>query len=61
MYDSLSFYSLLILPSFIGLTMVADGLGRLMKIKVQVNPWFSVFYGFAFVGVAVFSYIYFRS
>lgn len=50
-------YMILILPSLFGLTLVGEGLNKIMKEEWQ--GWLSVFFGIIFIGMVVFAYFFF--
>lgn len=52
-------YMILVLPSLFGLTLIGDGLNKMMH-----EEWggiVSIIFGFAFVGMVVFAYFFFSS
>lgn len=52
-------YMVLVLPSFFGLTLIGEGLNKVLN--RDIHGVFSVFFGFVFVGVVVFAYFFFAS
>jgi len=57
--DPQFFYMILVLPTLFGLTMVGEGLHKILKSETQ--GWISLIFGFAFIGVVVFAYFFFSS
>ncbi len=49
-------YMILILPSLFGLTLMGEGLHKV--IKSDIGGWLSLLFGFLFIGVVVFAYVY---
>lgn len=52
-------YMILVLPSLFGLTLIGEGLNKIMH-----EEWMgliSIFFGLAFIGVVIFSYFFFSS
>ena len=52
-------YMILVLPSFFGLTLIGEGLNRVLN--EELRGWFSVFFGFVFIGSVVFAYFFMAS
>lgn len=50
-------YMILILPSLFGLTLIGEGLNKIMKEEWQ--GWLSMFFGVIFIGMVVFAYFFF--
>jgi len=50
-------YLILILPSLFGLTLVGEGLNKVLK--SEKAGWLSIIFGFLFVGVVIFAYLFF--
>jgi hypothetical protein len=50
---------ILILPSLFGLTLVGDGLNKIMH--EEAGGILSIVFGFIFIGVVIFAYIFFSS
>lgn len=44
----------LILPSLFGLTLIGEGLNKILK--SEMAGWLSIFFGLLFVGVVIFAY-----
>lgn len=49
-------YIVLILPSLFGLTLVGEGLNKIMKSEIM--GWISIVFGILFIGVAIFAYLF---
>lgn len=49
-------YIVLILPSLFGLTLVGEGLNKIMKSEIM--GWMSIVFGILFIGVAIFAYLF---
>lgn len=47
-------YMVLILPSLFGLTLIGEGLNKVLK--NEIAGWVSIAFGFLFIGVVVFAY-----
>jgi uncharacterized protein (DUF58 family) len=47
-------YMVLILPSLFGLTLIGEGLNKILK--NELAGWLSIIFGFLFIGVVVFAY-----
>lgn len=52
-------YMILILPSLFGLTLVGDGLNKIMH--EEAGGIISIVFGFIFIGVVIFAYVFFSS
>ena len=52
-------YMILVLPSLFGLTLVGDGLNKIMH--EEAGGIISIIFGFIFIGVVIFAYIFFSS
>jgi hypothetical protein len=52
-------YMILILPSLFGLTLVGDGLNKM--VHEESGGYISIIFGLIFIGVVVFAYIFFSS
>jgi hypothetical protein len=52
-------YMILVLPSLFGLTLVGDGLNRIMH--EEAGGILSIIFGFIFIGVVIFAYVFFSS
>jgi len=50
-------YMILILPSLFGLTLVGEGLNKILK--EEKAGWTSIIFGFLFIMVVVFAYLFF--
>jgi hypothetical protein len=50
-------YMILVLPSLFGLTLVGDGLNKL--VHEETGGFISIIFGVIFIGVVVFAYIFF--
>ena len=50
-------YMILILPTLFGLTLIGEGLNKVLKSETQ--GWLSLFFGVVFIGVVVFAFIFF--
>jgi hypothetical protein len=50
---------ILILPSLFGLTLVGDGLNKIMH--EEAGGIISIIFGFIFIGVVIFAYVFFSS
>lgn len=57
--DSQFLYMILILPSLFGLTLVGDGLNKI--IHEESGGIISIIFGLIFIGVVVFAYIFFAN
>ena len=53
-YDPQFLYMVLILPSLFGLTLIGEGLNKVLK--SELAGWVSIFFGFLFVLVVIFAY-----
>ncbi len=52
-------YMILILPSLFGLTLVGDGLSKILH--QESGGFISIVFGFIFIGVVVFAYFFFST
>jgi hypothetical protein len=52
-------YMILVLPSLFGLTLVGDGINKL--VHEEAGAYVSVIFGIVFIGIVVFIYIFFSS
>lgn len=52
-------YMILVLPTLFGLTLVGDGLNKIMH--MEGGGYISVIFGFIFIGVVVFAFFFFSS
>jgi len=52
-------YMILVLPSLFGLTLIGEGLNKVFH--QEWNGLISLFFGFAFVGVVIFAYLFFST
>lgn len=52
-------YMILIVPSLFGLTLIGEGINKL--VHEESNGVVSVIFGFLFVGVVIFAYVFFSS
>ncbi|MBU1127088.1 MAG: hypothetical protein ABIH88_00935 [Patescibacteria group bacterium] len=52
-------YMILVLPSLFGLTLIGEGLNKILKNEHQ--GWASIAFGVIFIGVVIFAYIFFSS
>lgn len=52
-------YMILVLPSLFGLTLVGDGLNKV--VHEESGGFVSIIFGIIFIGVVVFAYIFFSS
>lgn len=52
-------YMILVLPSLFGLTLVGDGLNKMMH--EESGGFISIFFGLVFIGVVVFAYMFFST
>lgn len=52
-------YMILVLPSLFGLTLVGDGLNKV--IHEEYTGVISIIFGFLFIGVVIFAYFFFSS
>ncbi|HUW22345.1 MAG TPA: hypothetical protein VMW41_06815 [Candidatus Bathyarchaeia archaeon] len=50
-------YMVLILPTLFGLTLVGEGLNKILKSERM--GWLSIIFGVLFIGVVVFAFIFF--
>ncbi len=51
-------YMVLILPSLFGLTLIGEGLNKI--IKSEAAGWVSIIFGLLFVAVVIFAYFFLR-
>lgn len=52
-------YMILVLPSLFGLTLVGDGLNKM--IREEAGGVISIIFGLIFIGVVVFAYLFFST
>lgn len=52
--DTQFLYIVLILPSLFGLTLIGEGLNKVLK--NELAGWVSILFGFLFIGVVIFAY-----
>ena len=52
-------YMILVLPSLFGLTLVGDGLNKV--IHEELSGVISIVFGFLFIGMVIFAYFFFTS
>jgi len=50
-------YMILVLPTLFGLTLVGEGLNKILK--SDKAGWLSMFFGLLFIGVVIFAYFFF--
>ncbi|MBN1263642.1 MAG: hypothetical protein JW991_04775 [Candidatus Pacebacteria bacterium] len=50
-------YMFLILPTLFGLTLIGEGLNKILKSERM--GWLSIVFGFLFIGVVVFTFLFF--
>jgi hypothetical protein len=50
-------YMILVLPTLFGLTLVGEGLNKILKNDTQ--GWLSLIFGVLFIGVVIFAYLFF--
>lgn len=50
-------YMILVLPSLFGLTLVGEGLNKVLK--NETAGWVSLVFGVLFIGVVIFAYLFF--
>jgi len=50
-------YMILVLPTLFGLTLIGEGLNKILKEEIQ--GWVSVIFGLLFIGVVIFAYLFF--
>lgn len=50
-------YMILVLPTLFGLTLVGEGLNKVLKSESQ--GWLSIVFGIVFMAVVIFAYIFF--
>jgi len=52
-------YMILVLPSLFGLTLIGEGLNKVLKNETQ--GWLSIIFGILFIAVVIFAYWFFSS
>lgn len=52
-------YMILVLPSLFGLTLLGEGINKVMH--EEYNGVISIIFGFMFIGIVVFAYFFFSS
>jgi hypothetical protein len=52
-------YMILVLPSLFGLTLVGEGLNKVLK--EEKRGWLSIIFGFLFIAAVVFAYVFFSN
>jgi len=52
-------YMVLVLPTLFGLTLVGEGLNKVLKDDLQ--GWLSIVFGILFIGVVIFAFFFFSS
>ena len=52
-------YMILVLPTLFGLTLVGEGLNKILKNDTQC--WLSIVFGVLFIGVVIFAFFFFSS
>jgi hypothetical protein len=52
-------YMILVLPSLFGLTLIGEGLNKILKDEYQ--GWLSVLFGILFIGAVIFAFLFFSS
>jgi len=57
--DPQFFYMILVLPSLFGLTLVGDGLNKV--VHEEYNGVLSIVFGFLFIGMVIFAYFFFTT
>lgn len=50
-------YMVLVLPTLFGLTLVGEGLNKILKNEIQ--GWISIVFGVLFIGVVIFAFFFF--
>jgi len=50
-------YMILVLPTLFGLTLIGEGLNKILKEEIQ--GWISIIFGILFIGVVIFSFLFF--
>jgi len=50
-------YMILVLPTLFGLTLVGEGLNKVLKDEYM--GWLSIVFGILFIGVVIFAYLFF--
>ena len=49
-------YMVLVLPSLFGLTLIGEGLNKILK--SEMAGWVSIIFGILFIGVVIFTYLF---
>jgi len=49
-------YMVLILPSLFGLTLIGEGMNKILK--SEVSGWLSILFGIMFIGIIVLAYLF---
>ncbi|MFZ5366088.1 MAG: hypothetical protein ACOZBZ_02245 [Patescibacteria group bacterium] len=52
-------YMILVLPTLFGLTLIGEGLNKILKNETQ--GWLSIVFGALFIGVVIFAFFFFSS
>lgn len=52
-------YMILVLPTLFGLTLVGEGLNKILK--NETAGWLSIVFGVLFIGVVIFAFFFFSS
>jgi hypothetical protein len=52
-------YMILVLPSLFGLTLIGEGLNKVLKEETQ--GWISMIFGIVFIAAVVFAYVFFST
>ena len=50
-------YMILVLPTLFGLTLIGEGLNKILKEEIQ--GWVSIIFGILFIGIVIFAYLFF--
>jgi len=50
-------YMILVLPTLFGLTLIGEGLNKVLK--EETAGWLSIIFGALFIGVVIFAYLFF--
>lgn len=50
-------YMILVLPTLFGLTLIGEGLNKILK--SETAGWVSIIFGILFIGVVVYAYLFF--
>jgi len=50
-------YMILVLPTLFGLTLIGEGLNKVLK--EETAGWLSIIFGVLFIGVVIFAYLFF--